>query len=949
MDIREFISRNNLKVEHYNSTTGEYTCRCPAHDDRTASLTVNVKPSRYNGAPRIVLCCHAGCTEAQILAALGLKVQDLRDDNTPPNGGAPRGMTVRQAVPTPPLKPEAAKPEKKPLKPLPPITKIYSYTDANGKELFQVTRHDYIGDDGKHAKTFRQRMYAPENKNAKKDGFVWSVPDSIKLHTLYRLPEVNAAIRDGRTVYVVEGEKDADTLARLGHAATTQPQGAGKWADSYSELLRGAHVVMLPDADTAENSYAGQEHGWKVCTSLTHIAKSIKMVNLKACCPELPPKGDITDMVELMGERPAMDALARQIGETLPFDPAGVKYWLSPSERAAQLFGKIPGYCAADGCICRVAADGGRKPICDFVAIPHSEIMQDDGVNRNMAFEVDAWTQDGRQLPRTRVKASDFGGMSWVTSAWGLQANVMPGNSAKDHARYAIAAVGKMTAAHITEYSHTGWRKIAGKWCYLYHGGAVGADGVRVNLDGGLSGYRLDGAGAAGFDGISAEAAAAASWGIRNVIAPHVAIPLLGTIYLAPLWEFLNQTNVKPSYGLYLAGGTGSRKSTSAALALSHFGNFTSKTLPASFHDTGNTIRRRAFILKDMPFVVDDFHPTGSQQEKRQLKEIAQSLSRMAGDGAERGRMRPDGTLQPATPPRCVTIITGEDIPDVGESGLARYYMVSIQPNDVPISAELTAAQETARNGYMQRAMLGYIEWLRAQADELPETLHKRFLDMRTWATEKAKDQHARAPETIAHILTGYYMMLLYFRHVGLLDQDACTAAIAEAMATLTATSKEQARIIKEDKPVNIFLDSVAELLASKEVFVTDISASATEGGKPSAAVGRELVGCRDESYYYLIPRIIYKCVQELCVKQGSTFPISLRSLYRDLRTADILRSGVNCTEERPTKSKRIGDNSIFYLWIPRDKIDGVHDEGEKQMRVNFTQVETSDLPPEWI
>ena len=506
-----------------------------------------------------------------------------------------------------------------------------------------------------------------------------------------------------------------------------------------------------------------------------------------------------------------------------------------------------------------------------------------------------------------------------------------------------------MTAAHITEYSHTGWRKIAGKWCYLYHGGAVGADGVRVNLDGGLSGYRLDGAGAAGFDGISAEAAAAASWGIRNVIAPHVAIPLLGTIYLAPLWEFLNQTNVKPSYGLYLAGGTGSRKSTSAALALSHFGNFTSKTLPASFHDTGNTIRRRAFILKDMPFVVDDFHPTGSQQEKRQLKEIAQSLSRMAGDGAERGRMRPDGTLQPATPPRCVTIITGEDIPDVGESGLARYYMVSIQPNDVPISAELTAAQEMARNGYMQRAMLGYIEWLRAQADELPETLHKRFLDMRTWATEKAKDQHARAPETIAHILTGYYMMLLYFRHVGLLDQDACTAAIAEAMATLTATSKEQARIIKEDKPVNIFLDSVAELLASKEVFVTDISASATEGGKPSAAVGRELVGCRDESYYYLIPRIIYKCVQELCVKQGSTFPISLRSLYRDLRTADILRSGVNCTEERPTKSKRIGDNSIFYLWIPRDKIDGVHDEGEKQMRVNFTQVETSDLPPEWI
>lgn len=944
MDIREFLSR--LHIEHHNSASGEYTCRCPAHDDRTASLTVNVQPSRYNGAPRIVFKCHAGCSEADVLKAMGLKVQDLRDDNTPPNGGAPHGMTVHQAVPRP-TKVESGKAEKKPLKPLPPITKIYSYVDVNGHELFQVTRHDYIGDDGKHAKTFRQRMYAPNDKNAKKDGYVWSVPDNIKLHTLYRLPEVKDAIRDGRTVYIVEGEKDADTLARLGYVATTQPQGAGKWADSYSELLRGAHVVMLPDADTAENGYIGQEHGWKVCTSLSHIAKTIKMVNLKACCPELPDKGDITDMVELMGDRPAMDALARQIGETLPFDPCGVKFWLNARERAEQLFARIPGYCASNGCICRVAADGGKKPICDFVAIPYSEIMQDDGVNRNMAFELDAWTQDGRKLPRTRVCASDFGGMGWVTGAWGLQANVMPGNSAKDHARYVIAAVGKMTAAHITEYSHTGWRKINGKWCYLYHGGAVGAEGVRVHLDGGLNGYRLDGENAS-FDAIPLTAATAASWSLRGVIAPHIAIPLLGTIYLAPLWEFLNQTNIKPSYGLYLAGGTGSRKSTSAALALSHFGNFTSKTLPASFHDTANTIRRRAFILKDMPYVVDDYHPSGSQQEKRQLKEIAQSLSRMAGDGAERGRMRPDGSLQPATPPRCVTIITGEDIPDVGESGLARYYMVSIQPNDIPIGPELTAAQEMARNGLLRRAMLGYIDWLREQADDLPETLHKQFLDMRTWATNQnqAANQHARAPETIAHILTGYHMMLRYFQHVGLLNQEASTEALQEAMATLTETSKEQARIIKEDKPVNIFLESVAELLASKEIYAMDINPESAQDGKVVSAA-RELVGYKDHSYYYFIPRIIYKCVQELCIKQGSVFPITLRSLYRDLRTAGILRSGINCTEERPTKSKRIGDNSVFYLWIPRNAIDGT-DENEKQMQMNFTQVESGELPSEW-
>ena len=50
---------------------------------------------------------------------------------------------------------------------------------------------------------------------------------------LYRLPDVAAAVRQGRVVFVVEGEKDADALARLGLAATTNVGGAGKWRAEY--------------------------------------------------------------------------------------------------------------------------------------------------------------------------------------------------------------------------------------------------------------------------------------------------------------------------------------------------------------------------------------------------------------------------------------------------------------------------------------------------------------------------------------------------------------------------------------------------------------------------------------------------------------------------------------------------------------------------------------------
>ena len=111
----------------------------------------------------------------------------------------------------------------------------------------------------------------------------------------------------------------------------------------------------------------------------------------------------------------------------------------------------------------------------------------------------------------------------------------MPGKTVKDKIRYAISEVGRMAAKRITEYSHTGWRQIGGKWAYLYQGGAIGVDNVTVDLGSGLSGYRLDGSGAEGWADLTYLDGATATLGIRDVIAEHIAIPLLGTVFLAPL------------------------------------------------------------------------------------------------------------------------------------------------------------------------------------------------------------------------------------------------------------------------------------------------------------------------------------------------------------------------------------------------------------------------------
>ena len=91
---------------------------------------------------------------------------------------------------------------------------------------------------------------------------------------LYRLPEVKSA----QTVCVAEGEKDADNLAKLGFTATTNPMGAEKWRDEYSETLRGKDVVVF--GDVGDEDGAGQRHTAQRIQSLNGVAKSIKRVEL---------------------------------------------------------------------------------------------------------------------------------------------------------------------------------------------------------------------------------------------------------------------------------------------------------------------------------------------------------------------------------------------------------------------------------------------------------------------------------------------------------------------------------------------------------------------------------------------------------------------------------------------------------------------------------------------
>ncbi len=230
-----------------------YHARCPSHDDRQASLSIW---SREDGS--IALKCFAGCTRGPVWRALALFPDD-------------------------PTKREVAS---------------YDYCDPDNNMLYQVVRYE--------PKTFRPWRHD--------SGWHLGLGNGPKV--LYRLPELLASPPEV-TVFFVEGEKDADNLAKVGLVATTSQGGAKGWAqhgDEYAEMLTNRRVVILPDNDDAGRDYASE-----VVRSLIGNAADVRVLEL----PDLPAKGDVSDWL-------ASGGTAEELADLAGGGSPGVE-WLSES------------------------------------------------------------------------------------------------------------------------------------------------------------------------------------------------------------------------------------------------------------------------------------------------------------------------------------------------------------------------------------------------------------------------------------------------------------------------------------------------------------------------------------------------------------------------------------------------------------------------------------------
>jgi hypothetical protein len=255
-----------------------WSARCPAHDDRRASLSV----AQGDDGTALVKC-HAGCNTAAILAAVGLKLADLFPAKAGPrstrNGKPVTGVrtfaTAKDAVAD--LERQHGK-----------RSALWTYHDAQGKSVGVVVRWDKPG--GKDIR--------PVSRHA--DGWrIGAMPDP---RPLYALPELATA----RCVVVTEGEKAADAARSVGFTATTSAGGSQAAKKTDWRPLAGKEIWILPDNDIPGRKYADTVAA--ILAKLTP-APVVRIVEL----PDLPDGGDIVDWIDAHGDAAEPDAMRAEI------------------------------------------------------------------------------------------------------------------------------------------------------------------------------------------------------------------------------------------------------------------------------------------------------------------------------------------------------------------------------------------------------------------------------------------------------------------------------------------------------------------------------------------------------------------------------------------------------------------------------------------------------------
>lgn len=427
---------------------------------------------------------------------------------------------------------------------------------------------------------------------------------------------------------------------------------------------------------------------------------------------------------------------------------------------------------------------------------------------------------EGEELPPVEVDATAFAGLTWIIDYWGSRPLILPGNANKDNLRAAIQMRNKPTNRIV--YLATGWQEIDGVWHYLHAAGAIGPKGhdpsISVKLPEDLARYNLT-------TDVSPVEGMRASLQLRNIAnsrtdgeeseSPEFGWVLLACTY-APLFGPCD-------FGAHVTARSGSFKSESVSLGLAHYGPMDPHNGPGSWSSTGNANEALAYRTRNALFMIDDFVPTGTSQDKTKLNKAADQIFRGQGNQAGKARLTDRSNMQQTMYPRGLVFSTGEDTPD-GQSLRARIAITELQPGDIT-SKELSRRQAD-RKKYIA-ATAGLCQWL-AKHPKRRQQVQDAAPKLRDSYTA-AINGHSRTAPMVGHLIAVIRMVLAYAKEIGAIPAIDYEPMKKQAEDAIVAMGIKQKQYLEQTDPSVVILESIRKGLTSGAAHFRTLS-----GGTPS-------------------------------------------------------------------------------------------------------------------
>ena len=477
---------------------------------------------------------------------------------------------------------------------------------------------------------------------------------------------------------------------------------------------------------------------------------------------------------------------------------------------------------------------------------------------------------------------------------------------------------------HETVYGHTGNRTVNGERLFFLQGCALYKDGFVDGITVDLNDERLVKNYAPSHDKDPERYETVSDF--INIAPPFVMYPFLSLVFLSAANDILRSVGYEPAFVLYPLAKTQSFKSSICGTVLSFYGKANVRELSESSRTSEAALYLSGQKLKDVVYVIDDICPQNTRFKKEKQEGLVQNAVRLWGnrDVTNRAKRSGDG-LRPVAPVKGNLIITGEYIPEIGQSGVGRLMVTEWTADDVDTKM-LTKVQ---KNGHhLSQVYTDYIPWMLGHYDDFLESFEDIFISLRS----KANMPQGRTNEAVAHLQMGMMLFVRFMTETNHMTHEDGEKMLEKSWDVFRQLGAKQTETVESASPVSLFVNAFGEMLVTKRITFADLNKPSAycenKDGEISLTPSvsqRTNIGYKDDNFYYIRQEGLKTALIKFYQEQGTLPPFDITPLLKQLA-----KEGLIVTDGKLlTKKKVIEGQGKRYIWLSSKAVDEYEEDGE--------------------